>query len=132
LGGVGLLRFKFLITDDVLFGLLAFCVVGYISAAVLRMVQTDFKKLVAYSSVFHMTAIVFLYALNTVIREMAIIIVLFRHGLVSPLLFYLVSIVQEKSSTRQLLLIGNSLYLFTMVIEVATLFLFNIPTPPFV
>ncbi|PRD25168.1 UNVERIFIED_CONTAM: NADH-ubiquinone oxidoreductase chain 4 [Trichonephila clavipes] len=79
-------------------GLAAISVI-YASLSTLR--QTDFKKLVAYSSVSHVAVVVIGLFSNTVQGIEGAIILSLAHGLVSPALFFLVGgVLYDRYHTR--------------------------------
>mgnify|MGYP006204321629 CR=1 FL=1 len=81
-------------------GLLA--VIGIIYGALVAMVQPDFKKLIAYSSVAHMAIVtVGLFAFNRQGLEGALIVML-SHGLVSGALFLCVGVIYDRLHTREI------------------------------
>lgn len=78
-----------------------FAVVSIIYASLVTLRQTDFKKLVAYSSVAHMGVIVLGVFSNTVQGIEGAIILGIAHGLVSPALFFLVGgVLYDRYHTR--------------------------------
>jgi len=75
-------------------------IIGIIYGALVAMVQTDVKKLVAYSSVSHLGFVMLgLFALNTQAVEGAIYQML-NHGISTGALFLLVGVVYERRHTR--------------------------------
>lgn len=94
--------------------------------------QSDFKRLVAYSSVSHIITIPIMLVSNSLIRFKGILSVIFLHGISSPLLFMLVGLIYSYSSTRQHVLIRGLLCVspllsFIMVIS----FFFTVSAPPY-
>ncbi len=81
-------------------GILA--VIGIIYGALVALVQTDVKKLVAYSSVSHMGFIVLgIFAMNPEGVQGAIIQMV-NHGLSTGMLFLCVGVIYERRHTREL------------------------------
>lgn len=81
---------------------MALGVAGIIYGAVLALGQSDFKRLVAYSSVSHMGFILLgLYAWNALAVQGAIIQMV-AHGLSSAALFSIAGALQQRLHTRQL------------------------------
>jgi len=75
-------------------------VIGIIYGALVAMVQTDMKKLVAYSSVSHLGFVMLgIFALNTESVQGAIIQMV-NHGLSTGALFLLVGMIYERTHTR--------------------------------
>jgi NADH-quinone oxidoreductase subunit M len=77
-------------------------VIGIIYAALVAMVQKDFKKLIAYSSVSHMGFVVLgIFALTTESLQGAMMVQI-SHGLSSGALFLLIGMIYDRRHTRQL------------------------------
>jgi len=133
LGGIGLIRlsnfinFSFLIeTFSAYFSLFLFLVTLICSF------QSDFKRLVAYSSVSHMMAIPFLFVANTLFSVKALVMIMFFHGLRSPLLFMLVGILYSLFSSRQLSVMRGVILLSPLLTFILVLsFFFTMSAPPF-
>jgi|SRR5579883_3207913 len=94
LGGVGLIRFF------VFFNVLAlkFVVIGYfflfmVFVTLVCCLQSDFKRLVAYSSVSHIIGVPIMLFSRTFIGLKGTILLMFMHGVRSPLMFLLVGLV---------------------------------------
>ena len=106
MGGYGMLRVTFTILPDVArdasLWLGAFAVVNILYGAVVTMVQTDLKRLIAYSSVSHMGYVLLgISALGTVGLTGAGM-QMFTHGVITGLLFVLVGMVYDRTHTRQI------------------------------
>ena len=134
LGGVGLIRFSFylnvlalkpLFTSYLFFFLVLSCLVCCF--------QSDFKRLVAYSSVAHIMAIpLALFSCSVLGIKTAIFLMLF-HGLSSPVLFSLVGVIYSYSSTRQLSLVRGLLLVSPFLSFICIFsFLFTLSAPPYV
>jgi NADH-quinone oxidoreductase subunit M len=106
LGGYGFIRFSLPMFPDgsAQFVPLMF-VLGGIAAiytSLVALVQTDMKKLIAYSSVAHMGFVTFgLFAMNRQGIEGAMMVML-GHGLVSGALFLCVGVVYDRLHTRDI------------------------------
>ena len=82
--------------------IIALAVIGIIYGALVAMVQTDVKKLVAYSSVSHLGFVMLgLFALNTQGVQGSILQML-NHGLSTGALFLAVGIIYERRHTREI------------------------------
>lgn len=133
LGGVGLLRFASLIDISMLKTvILGYFMVFLCYVTLICCFQSDFKRLVAYSSVSHMITIPIILFSSRVLSFKGVISIIFLHGVSSPLLFSLVGIVYSMTSTRQHILIrglasSNPLVLFFMVLS----FFFSLSAPPY-
>jgi NADH:ubiquinone oxidoreductase subunit 4 (subunit M) len=133
LGGVGLLRMSSFVNFSFLSEyLLSYFFVFLSLVTLICCFQSDYKRLVAYSSVSHMMAIPILYLGNRVFSFKALIIIIFFHGLRSPLLFILVGILYRMYSSRQLVVM-RGLLLVSPLLSIVTLlaFFFTMSAPPF-
>jgi NADH-quinone oxidoreductase subunit M len=106
MGGYGMLRVTFTILPDVArdasLWLGAFAVVNILYGAVVTLVQTDLKRLIAYSSVSHMGYVLLgMSALGTVGLTGAGM-QMFTHGVITGLLFIMVGLVYDRTHTRQI------------------------------
>jgi NADH-quinone oxidoreductase subunit M len=111
LGGYGFLRFSLPMFPEasaqfvwLIFGLSA---VAVIYTSLVALVQSDMKKLIAYSSVAHMAIVtVGLFAFNRQGVEGAMIVML-SHGLVSGALFLCVGVIYDRLHTREIARYGG-------------------------
>lgn len=111
IGAYGMIRFGIGIFPDqfksfawilVLFGVLSL-----LYGAFLALIQTDFKLVLAYSSVSHMGMVLMgLGALNEPGIQGAIFQSI-SHGLISALLFFLVLIIYERTGTTEMVALGG-------------------------
>ncbi len=106
MGTYGLLRFNLpLFPNASLYfaGMISvLAVIGIIYGALVAMVQTDMKKLVAYSSVSHLGFVVLgIFAMNQEAVQGAMIQMV-NHGLSTGALFLLVGIIYERTHTREI------------------------------
>ena len=106
MGGYGLLRISLGIMPDVAedaavwFAIIA--AVSILYGAVMTLIQTDLKRLIAYSSVSHMGYVLLgVSALGTVGLEGASM-QMFTHGLITGMLFVLVGMVYDRAHTRNI------------------------------
>ena len=77
-------------------------VIGIIYAALVAMVQPDFKKIVAYSSVSHLGFVMLgIFALSVQSVQGAILVMI-NHGISTGALFLLVGMIYERRHTRML------------------------------
>jgi NADH-quinone oxidoreductase subunit M len=111
LGGYGFIRFSLPMFPDgsaqfipLMFTLSA---IAAIYTSLVALVQTDMKKLIAYSSVAHMAFVTFgLFAMNRQGIEGALLVML-GHGLVSGALFLCVGVVYDRLHTREIAAYGG-------------------------
>jgi NADH-quinone oxidoreductase subunit M len=106
MGGYGILRLSFSIMPDVArdasVWLAGFAAVSILYGALVTLMQTDLKRLIAYSSVSHMGYVLLgASALGTVGLAGAAM-QMFTHGLITGLLFVLVGMVYDRTHTRQI------------------------------
>jgi NADH-quinone oxidoreductase subunit M len=106
MGGYGMLRVSFTILPDVArdasLWLAAFAAVNILYGAMVTIVQTDLKRLIAYSSISHMGYVLLgISALGTVGLTGAGM-QMFTHGVITGLLFVMVGLVYDRTHTRQI------------------------------
>ncbi len=111
LGGYGFIRFSLPMFPEgsAQFIPLMFVLSGIavVYTSLVALVQTDMKKLIAYSSVAHMAFVTFgLFALNRQGIEGAMLVML-GHGLVSGALFLCVGVVYDRLHTREIARYGG-------------------------
>ncbi|MEZ5174755.1 MAG: NADH-quinone oxidoreductase subunit M [Acidimicrobiia bacterium] len=104
LGTYGLLRFNLTLFPDAVVDLAPVIgvlgVVGIIYGAAAAIVQPDFKRLVAYSSVSHMGFIVLgLFALTSQSLQGSVFLMI-SHGLTTGALFLLIGMIYDRTHTR--------------------------------
>ncbi len=110
-GAYGLIRFCIPLFPDASadFAPVALTVgaVGIVYGAILAFGQTDFKRLVAYSSVSHMGFVLLgLYAWNTLALQGAVVQLL-AHGLSTAALFMIAGALQQRLHTRDMRRMGG-------------------------
>lgn len=97
-------------------------VIGIIYGALAAMSQQDIKKLVAYSSVSHMGFVILGLAAGSEMAMNGAMYVMVSHGLISPLMFFLVgSVFYDRTHTRMMGEMGG---LFTKMPIAATVMAF--------
>jgi NADH-quinone oxidoreductase subunit M len=106
MGGYGMLRICLTILPDVArdasVWLAAFGVVNILYGALVTLIQTDLKRLIAYSSISHMGYVLLgLSALGQVGLTGAGM-QMFTHGVITGLLFVVVGMVYDRAHTRQI------------------------------
>lgn len=111
MGGYGMLRLALPVApagfDSAREILAVLGVVGILWGAATALVQTDLKRLVAYSSVAHMGFVLLAISLGTPAAFSAALISMISHGFVAGMLFYLVGALYENSHTRELARFGG-------------------------
>lgn len=133
LGGVGLIRFSPLLNITQLKSfILGYFFVFLVYVTLVCCFQSDFKRLVAYSSVSHMITIPIILLSSTYVGLKGVIRVIFLHGVRSPLMFILVGILYLFISTRQHLLMRGVLCFSPILSFLIVLsFFFTLSAPPF-
>jgi NADH-quinone oxidoreductase subunit M len=111
LGGYGFIRFSLPMFPEASaqFAWLVFTLsmIAVVYTSLVALVQTDMKKLIAYSSVAHMAIVtVGLFAFNVQGLEGAMIVML-SHGLVSGALFLCVGVIYDRLHTREIARYGG-------------------------
>ena len=106
LGGYGFLRFSLPMfpnaSVDLVWLVWALSMVAVVYTSLVALVQTDMKKLIAYSSVAHMAFVTAgLFALNRQGIEGGVVMML-SHGLISGALFLCVGVVYDRLHTREI------------------------------
>ncbi len=82
-------------------------VISIVYGAAVALVQTDLKKLVAYSSISHMGYVMLGIAAATTAGITGASVQMFSHGLIAGLLFLLVGAVYERAHTREIAAFGG-------------------------
>jgi NADH-quinone oxidoreductase subunit M len=106
MGAYGLLRISYPIlpTAGPLFayGLALLGVINIIYGALCAMAQTDFKSLVAYSSISHMGYVLLGIAIMTDAGFQGAMFQVMAHGISSPMCFFLVGVIYDRAHHRQI------------------------------
>lgn len=133
LGGVGLIRISIFMDINVIREyLLSYFSIFLVVVTLICCYQSDFKRLVAYSSVSHMIAIPFLLVSNTLLSFKSLILIIFFHGFRSPILFILVGLTYSLYSTRQLAFIRGLILISPLLSFLLVLaFFYTMSAPPF-
>jgi NADH-quinone oxidoreductase subunit M len=111
MGTFGLLRYSLPLFGDATIEfapwLLGLSVVGILYGGVVALMQSDIKRLIAYSSVSHMGFVVLgTFALNTTATS-ASVVQMINHGLSTGALFLLIGFLYERRHTRQIAAFGG-------------------------
>jgi len=125
LGTYGFIRFSFPLFPEACFYFTPFVyamsVVGIIYTSFTAIRQTDFKRIIAYTSVAHMNLVmVGLFSFNVIGLEGAILQSL-SHGFVASALFLLIGVVYDRHHTRMVKYYGGLVHVMPIYI---TIFLF--------
>ncbi|MBN1476889.1 NADH-quinone oxidoreductase subunit M [Candidatus Sumerlaeota bacterium] len=115
MGTYGFFRFSFPLCPDavqqgwLMFALGTLGVVGIIYAAFVAFAQTDFKKLVAYSSVSHMGFVLLGLSGMTIAGFSGAYFQTFSHGILSGAMFLIVGVIYDRAHTRDMDAFGGLL-----------------------
>jgi NADH-quinone oxidoreductase subunit M len=82
--------------------IIGLAVVGIVYGALVSLVQPDFKKLVAYSSVSHLGFVMLGIFAMTVQSVQGALMVMINHGISTGALFFLIGMIYERRHTRQI------------------------------
>jgi NADH-quinone oxidoreductase subunit M len=111
MGGYGIFRIAYPLYPTAAKDLwLLFAIVGVVSiiyGALCAMAQTDFKKLVAYSSVSHMGFVTLGAAIMTSTATNGALFMMVAHGVTSAMMFFVVGVVYERAHHRELSRFGG-------------------------
>jgi len=113
MGTYGFLRFalpffpQVALSPAVSAGVVSLAVIGIVYGALVAMVQPDFKKLVAYSSVSHLGFVMLgIWALTLQSIQGAVLIMI-SHGISTGALFFLAGMLYERRHTRDIAAFGG-------------------------
>ncbi len=87
--------------------ILALAVIGILYGALVSLVQPDFKKLVAYSSVSHLGFVMLGIFALTVQSVQGALMVMINHGISTGALFFLIGMIYERRHTRDIASYGG-------------------------
>jgi NADH-quinone oxidoreductase subunit M len=134
MGTYGLIRFCLPLFPEAAVSFAPFisvlAVIGIIYGALVAMVQTDMKKLVAYSSVSHLGFVVLGIFAMTQESIQGAIIQMVNHGLSTGALFFLVGVIYERTHTREISEYGGLakiVPLFSVALLIASLSSIGLP-----
>ena len=108
MGTYGFIRFAVPLFPDIAFNpvvsnvVLALAVIGIVYGALVAMVQPDFKRLVAYSSVSHLGFVMLGLWAATLQSVQGALLVMINHGISTGALFLLIGMVYERRHSRMI------------------------------
>ena len=128
LGGIGFLRFRLPVVPEFcvsVFPLVCtLCLISFLFSTLSTLRQIDLKKIVAYSSIAHMSIVTLAIFSQSEFSAYSSSFMMIAHGLVSPALFLIVGILYDRAHTKYILYfsglgasmpIGSTLFfLFTL------------------
>ena len=134
MGGYGFFRISFpILKDAAIYFALPFAILGAINivyGAFVAMAQTDFKKMVAYSSVSHMGFVMLGLASMTVTGFNGALMQMFNHGVITGGMFLLVGVLYDRAHTRDLNKfggLGSKMPVYSGILIVFTLASLGLP-----
>lgn len=86
--------------------------VGIVESSFKMWTQTDFKKLIAFATIQEMNLILYLLINYQNLLDYSLILFILIHGWLSTLMFFLVDIIQKKTSSRNIVEISGLAYNF--------------------
>ena len=92
---------------------------------------SDLKIIIAYSSVAHISIIFYVIMLGSFIGKKGCIVIIFYHGFISPLIFWLVGILVWWK-TRSLIVVKILRFSYVFIFILFLMFILNIGFPPFI
>lgn len=111
MGGYGFFRISYPILPDAAkffaFWIAVLAVINIVYGAFVAMAQTDFKKMVAYSSVSHMGFVMLGLAAMTPVGFSGAVLQMFNHGIITGAMFLLVGVLYDRAHTRDLSAFGG-------------------------
>src|SRR4051794_18386755 len=111
MGGYGIFRIAYPLYPEAGKALwMVFAIIGVVSiiyGALCAMSQTDFKKLVAYSSVSHMGFVTLGAAMMTDAAVNGALFMMIAHGITSAMMFFVVGVIYERAHHRELSRFGG-------------------------
>jgi proton-translocating NADH-quinone oxidoreductase chain M len=107
LGGIGFIRFMIPLLPNFMASIFplvcCMCLISFIFASLSTIRQIDLKKVVAYSSIAHMSLVTLAIFSGAEYSTASSTFMMIAHGVVSPALFYLVGILYDRSHTKFIL-----------------------------
>nr|QKN19297.1 NADH dehydrogenase subunit 4 [Eudorina elegans] len=107
LGGIGFLRFMLPVVPEFcvsIFPLVStLCLVSFLFSTLSTLRQIDLKKIVAYSSIAHMSLVTLAIFSQSEFSAYSSSFLMIAHGLVSPALFLIVGILYDRAHTKYIL-----------------------------
>ena len=136
IGTYGFLRFAVPFFPDVAMSpfvsglIVVLAVIGIIYGALVAMVQPDFKKLVAYSSVSHLGFVMLGLWGGTVQSTQGALMIMISHGISTGALFFLIGMLYERRHTREIADFGGIarvVPIFSLILTVVALSSIGLP-----
>jgi proton-translocating NADH-quinone oxidoreductase chain M len=137
LGGIGFIRFMIPLLPTFtasVFPLVAcICLISFLFSSLSTIRQVDLKKIVAYSSIAHMSLVTLAIFSGSEFSTYSSTFLMIAHGIVSPSLFFLVGCLYDRAHTKFLLYfngLGAHMPLFSIFFLVFTMANISFPLFP--
>ncbi len=135
MGGYGILRLSLGIFPEISIALAwymaLFGVINIVYGALCAMAQSDFKRLIAYSSISHMGFVLLGIAAMNAQGMIGAVLQMFNHGIVTAMLFLLVGVLYDRTQTRGIFEFGglaNQMPKYFALIVIAFFAAMGLPT----
>ena len=132
LGGWGVLIILLLLNTNFLYNLLIILGLGgCLFISFICIIQSDFKIIIAYSSVIHINLILIFIIIKTNFMQINVIIVIFLHAIISRIIFFMAGLNFYLIKRRLLYFIKyNSFNKYLFLLLIIGIFLNNFNPPP--
>lgn len=137
LGSYGFLRFSLPLLPEACsyYGpfVLCLCMIGLVYASLTTLRQIDLKKIVAYSSIAHMSMVIMAIFTLSDLGMIGASFLMLAHGVASPALFLLVGSLYDRAHTKALKYLGGAataMPLYSMMFFIFSLCNMAIPLSP--
>lgn len=137
LGGIGFIRFMVPLlptfTATVFPLICCICLISFLFSSLSTIRQVDLKKIVAYSSIAHMSLVTLAIFSGSEFSTYSSTFLMIAHGIVSPSLFYLVGCLYDRAHTKFLLYfngLGSHMPIFSIFFLVFTMANISFPLFP--
>ena len=133
LGGVGLIRLlPIMHLLDMKSMAISYLIIFTVFSTIVCCFQSDFKRLIAYSSVSHIIVIPFLILSRNILSIQSLILVMLLHGISSSLMFIRVGLLYNIYGSRQLVLLrGIAIMSPLLSLLLVLTFFYTLSAPPF-
>lgn len=106
-------------------------ILGVLLSIVVILFLSDLKIMIAYPSVAHMTLVFYVIILGSNVGKKGSLIIIFFHGFISPLMFWVVGILVWYK-TRSLIVVKMISFPYVFLLILFFLLILNIGFPPFI
>lgn len=106
------------------------CIVGLIYASLIAWVQKDMKRLVAFSSIAHMSFVVLGIYSQSALGVTGAVIQMMSHGVISAGLFFVVDMLYQRTHTREISAYGGIVHTIPKISVIAFLLVLGLISVP--